>query len=294
MRDASELVALNRALHASSLIVVDLSRLAASRSAISPEIERWFAMAAVRRTWNSALSIVTGCRHLSERTPPLLPFASLAWNPVLNWHHQNLRQLFHVAKLRHVSRLKAQAALVTETYDFAFGGFEDYFGHATAPMNTLTGSFTVIFDPTVTTQDRTAGLTIHSLSDTTVSSPIGFFAGQIGTSFDIAIGGIHADVTGATLGTDDFFMTLQFANNASLGDPHPYLCNGGGSCGDLLPFAYGTAYTLVAYPNSVFYATTGSVSAVPEPSTWAMLVLGFAGIGAMTYRRRKQSAALAT
>lgn len=28
--------------------------------------------------------------------------------------------------------------------------------------------------------------------------------------------------------------------------------------------------------------------AVPEPSTWAMLILGFAGIGYMTYRRRKQ------
>jgi PEP-CTERM motif len=31
---------------------------------------------------------------------------------------------------------------------------------------------------------------------------------------------------------------------------------------------------------------------VPEPSTWAMMILGFAGIGAMTYRRRKQTAAL--
>ena len=30
-------------------------------------------------------------------------------------------------------------------------------------------------------------------------------------------------------------------------------------------------------------------AAVPEPSTWAMMILGFAGIGAMTYRRRKQT-----
>jgi hypothetical protein len=34
------------------------------------------------------------------------------------------------------------------------------------------------------------------------------------------------------------------------------------------------------------------VAAVPEPSAWAMMILGFAGIGAMTYRRRKQGAAL--
>jgi hypothetical protein len=31
----------------------------------------------------------------------------------------------------------------------------------------------------------------------------------------------------------------------------------------------------------------GFASAVPEPSTWAMMILGFVGIGAMTYRRRK-------
>jgi hypothetical protein len=30
-------------------------------------------------------------------------------------------------------------------------------------------------------------------------------------------------------------------------------------------------------------------AAVPEPSTWAMLMLGFVGIGAMTYRRRKSA-----
>jgi len=30
--------------------------------------------------------------------------------------------------------------------------------------------------------------------------------------------------------------------------------------------------------------------AVPEPSTWAMMILGFAGIGYLTYRRRNQAA----
>jgi hypothetical protein len=39
--------------------------------------------------------------------------------------------------------------------------------------------------------------------------------------------------------------------------------------------------------------STFAIASVPEPSTWAMMILGFAGIGAMTYRRRKQSVALA-
>jgi hypothetical protein len=33
-------------------------------------------------------------------------------------------------------------------------------------------------------------------------------------------------------------------------------------------------------------------SAVPEPSTWAMMILGFAGIGFMAYRRRNKTAML--
>ncbi|MBA2402921.1 MAG: PEP-CTERM sorting domain-containing protein, partial [Bradyrhizobium sp.] len=32
-----------------------------------------------------------------------------------------------------------------------------------------------------------------------------------------------------------------------------------------------------------------TISAVPEPSTWAMMILGFAGVGFMAYRRRNQS-----
>jgi PEP-CTERM motif len=35
------------------------------------------------------------------------------------------------------------------------------------------------------------------------------------------------------------------------------------------------------------------VNAVPEPSTWALMILGFAGVGFMAYRRSSQTAALA-
>ncbi|MBN8987265.1 MAG: PEP-CTERM sorting domain-containing protein [Rhizobiales bacterium] len=36
-----------------------------------------------------------------------------------------------------------------------------------------------------------------------------------------------------------------------------------------------------------------AVGGVPEPSTWAMMILGFAGVGFMAYRRRHQTATLA-
>ena len=37
----------------------------------------------------------------------------------------------------------------------------------------------------------------------------------------------------------------------------------------------------------------GSLSAVPEPSTWAMMILGFAGVGFMAYRRSRKDQGLA-
>jgi PEP-CTERM motif len=38
--------------------------------------------------------------------------------------------------------------------------------------------------------------------------------------------------------------------------------------------------------------SAGIASAVPEPSTWAMMILGFFGIGFMAYRRKQSGAAL--
>jgi hypothetical protein len=37
----------------------------------------------------------------------------------------------------------------------------------------------------------------------------------------------------------------------------------------------------------------GSVAAVPEPSTWAMMILGFAGLGFIAYRRKSKPALMA-
>jgi len=37
---------------------------------------------------------------------------------------------------------------------------------------------------------------------------------------------------------------------------------------------------------------TLAITAVPEPSTWAMMILGFFGVGFLAYRRRNQSTAI--
>jgi hypothetical protein len=44
--------------------------------------------------------------------------------------------------------------------------------------------------------------------------------------------------------------------------------------------------------NMVLVTGFNAVAAVPEPSTWAMMALGFAGVGFTTHRRRSHSSAL--
>jgi hypothetical protein len=45
-------------------------------------------------------------------------------------------------------------------------------------------------------------------------------------------------------------------------------------------------------PGSAYGGVIGavSVSAVPEASTWAMILLGFAGVGFLSYRRKSRHA----
>jgi len=117
----------------------------------------------------------------------------------------------------------------------------------------------------------------------------------------------------------DFFVPASvpagFVAAASGGGHNgPTLCFGG--CGDspgYVPTAVGDSIMFAGIsatflaPGDLLWSnllyTSGATgadfhpaiaSAVPEASTWAMMILGFAGVGFVTYRRRNQSAALAS
>ena len=57
-------------------------------------------------------------------------------------------------------------------------------------------------------------------------------------------------------------------------------------------FGNTASFTFDPLPAGVSYTSASGdfLTAVPEPSTWAMMILGFAGIGFLTYRRRNQAA----
>jgi hypothetical protein len=57
-----------------------------------------------------------------------------------------------------------------------------------------------------------------------------------------------------------------------------------------------TAFTVIDQPWAAALLNNAvnfdAVAAVPEPSTWAMMILGFCGVGFLTYRRRNQASTL--
>jgi hypothetical protein len=123
---------------------------------------------------------------------------------------------------------------------------------------------------------------------------------------------INQTVSGQTY-TVSFWLQVESDPNG-LATPNSFSANFGGST--LLSFqnspAIGyTFYTfdVTAPQNNALLAfalsdvpafldlddvsVTPLTAAVPEPSTWAMMILGFCGVGFMAYRRRNQSAVLA-
>ena len=118
-------------------------------------------------------------------------------------------------------------------------------------------------------------------------APSGF--GQFGGdllvgNFSFALSEISAfnPITGAFLGSIPIdtgangpggLWSLIFGNGGSGGDPNT------------LYFTDGI--------NGEMDGLFGAISAVPEPSIWAMLLLGFAGVGFMAYRRKSKPALMA-
>jgi hypothetical protein len=55
------------------------------------------------------------------------------------------------------------------------------------------------------------------------------------------------------------------------------------------PYTFSLNFHGEGVPAADFVVDNASITAVPEASTWAMMILGFAGVGFLAYRRRETS-----
>jgi hypothetical protein len=173
--------------------------------------------------------------------------------------------------------MPASAAIIAKTFTFSASNFVYSVPGVMLPYSSVSGSFTLQFDDTLTYTDETNGITLHSLD-----LPIDPFS----LAFSYAPGRTFLDVGGARNGvavspigvSTDFAMSILNANG-----PNPQR-------GIFF-------YTAPGLNNSVVVANTISLTAVnaaavPEPSTWGTLMIGFAFTGIALRRRGRRLSAL--
>jgi len=117
----------------------------------------------------------------------------------------------------------------------------------------------------------------------TFSSPI--------SAFGMYITGLQTDLVPQE--------TLTFSDGATQTINTPTSTGGGGAFvgftdvgQSISSVTYNATNDIVAL-DDVRFGNASAVSAVPEPSTWAMMLLGFAGLGFMAYRRKSEPALMA-
>lgn len=180
-------------------------------------------------------------------------------------------------------------AVSQSSYNAGADGFSDIFIAARAEAEFI---------------DRgTVNSTNAALFGTTVVVPVTY---QIdGTSS--GNGGIGPDGERLAVGNQVFFSNGTFDLNLTVGTPIDFLAflsvfaDAGASISGATHLSsadYGhSVHVFFDVPDGYTFDTlsghnygTNAVGAVPEPSTWAMMILGFAGVGFAAYRRKDKMA----
>jgi len=124
---------------------------------------------------------------------------------------------------------------------------------------------------------------------------ITFATGVLNPILSIWSLGQTGDATRFIFTTDNFAIQASGPNipygGVSL-TRSPFTVTGVESAGSLQFNGLVTSITWTNPDPEYWYGFTVGVSAVPEPSTWAMMILGFMGVGFMAYRRKLSGPAL--
>ena len=160
----------------------------------------------------------------------------------------------------------APAATITKSFTFA--------ATAGGPTTSHAGSFTISYDPTAQFYAPVVDAIDFSLGGTTFDTAntgvVLHFADTLGPQF--ILGGLNGQPNGISAWSNDFWLIFK--------PDQP----------TFVQFAYSQG------AGQAFLSPTGSIQlagAVPEPSTWAMLILGFGAVGAGMRLRRRDRGTLA-
>jgi hypothetical protein len=171
-------------------------------------------------------------------------------------------------------------------YSFTYSSLNDVIWNNTAPQNgpNLASQFVNAADITSFVGGPAAEAAFLASTLSTQNDTKTAFFDISGSITGIVVSGIVVHDDGATFVIGGI---TQFSNPGETNNT-PDTVPGGTFNGALFDLYYvegnGSPSVLDVHLNRVFITPQ-----VPEPSTWAMMILGFAGIGTMAYRRRRQA-----
>ena len=136
---------------------------------------------------------------------------------------------------------------------------------------------------------------VHEGDQYTITVDVGAVGGQTFGGFKVLLGYNPTGVAGA--GVTSFTLN---ANATTGGTPAPgtwqtetltgtFASGTTTASGFVFLELLGYGSNTVELFDNVHASFDNGVGAVPEPSTWAMMILGFAGVGYMAYRRRNKT-----
>jgi len=202
----------------------------------------------------------------------------------------------------------AFADIVTETYTGTVSNGLDaagLFGSKNADLSGFTYTATYVFDTAVPTAAHISTGADFSTFGGGVNTPAVSAAMTINGHTFTTNGSSHAELDASNISSGSFRTYAQanpafsqFDNFLSTQDPAaPYPT----SLTSPFTYTYHAVGTSSAYGSfkiggdslSLSPTTVTLADGVPEPSTWAMMILGFAGVGFMAYRRKSKPALVA-
>jgi hypothetical protein len=172
----------------------------------------------------------------------------------------------------------AGASPVSYDVGFSVNTFTAAFGGA-VPVDPVTGSFTITFDPTLTYTNSTAGIALNSLNITLGSSLSFNYNPAADGSFaagTLRVGGLFngADQIQYSPPTDDFWLYIQdFAGTPTFQQ-----------LGYVQSTSAGDFYFTLAQTASL-RVTPSVVVAASEPASLLVVLAGLAGLGVLRRRR---------
>jgi hypothetical protein len=182
-------------------------------------------------------------------------------------------------------------------------------GASAVPAKAVLVDYNITFSNWSGNTTGTGILVLDLPSLPTVSIPTTSLPGPIFSSLSATFGALHFELTNSNITPDDGFVKGAAWWNGLPDSSHLTIAVTQSQTGLAPGTNYLALYNWWDHEGSFEIKTVAgsdigsghyalgapslhAIAAVPEPSTWAMMILGFAGVGFMAYRRRNNQAGI--